>query len=446
MAEHHMTYSDVKVGMVVKIVRRVAGKSSDSEGNEWKNTWVSGMDSFICDGKGYIVRSIGITGVRLGEQWSREDEFQWPWTALAPVEEVVQEKHLIKDLRVRVAHKTEFSWGPGMDECVGKIGKVGFWFADPRGLAVLVMFENGAYFFLANSLTIPFGVEVPKKMVNEKEVEPVFKLIEEAHKNELIELKKVWVSHSLNEIYSSNQWKFAVLTSKNEMATPWVMCRDYIADCYSSHMFNKPITVHGLSITPSTHPKPFFGKVRLAITHDKESMFDKLAIAKHIVHLFEGSMRIKKSKVLAGNYKIDEHHEVRKCFIIEASRFWLTSPALLSLYSLLWRCGENFTITEAKQIKTTAQFLAAMKNCKVNNKNKGYICSLVDTDKKEETFLRVIRSHRTVFKDYPAEESFNMVGHWKGDTYKFHNDHGVVSFFSRKYPNINFNNKHILPQ
>lgn len=82
-----MRYQDLKVGMWVKIVRKVDDYHTDADGIEWDNVWVADMNGVL--GEEFIVGSIRLTGVKSVASGTEGalHEYCWPWASLEEVSE-----------------------------------------------------------------------------------------------------------------------------------------------------------------------------------------------------------------------------------------------------------------------------------------------------------------------------------------------------------------------
>ena len=80
-----MRYQDLKVGMKVKIVKKVDDYHTDADGIEWDNVWVAEMNNFI--GDTFWVDRLAETGVYADNMDRSISIWAWPWEALEEVSE-----------------------------------------------------------------------------------------------------------------------------------------------------------------------------------------------------------------------------------------------------------------------------------------------------------------------------------------------------------------------
>ncbi|HDQ88807.1 MAG TPA: hypothetical protein ENN92_01515 [candidate division WWE3 bacterium] len=147
----------------------------------------------------------------------------------------------------------------------------------------------------------------------------------------------------LAEIYSSNQWRFAWVSRKNEMCHPWVFCKDFLQDAVASKLHNKSVFIWGFKYKPNKYPPIDFSKMSLLVSHDKMDLKEQekaLNTALGVIHLFEEKMGIKKKTVIVpAQTKVDESHIPQPAFLFRGSKLWLRGPQLISLYTMLIRVG-----------------------------------------------------------------------------------------------------------
>jgi hypothetical protein len=80
-----MRYQDLKIGMRVKIVKKVESYHTDADGIRWDNDWGSEMDR--CVGKSFEVDSFSYGGAFNDNIDEEISWYSWPWVSL---EEVVE--------------------------------------------------------------------------------------------------------------------------------------------------------------------------------------------------------------------------------------------------------------------------------------------------------------------------------------------------------------------
>ena len=229
---------------------------------------------------------------------------------------------------------------------------------------------------------------------------------------------------SLNEVYSSNQWKFSFLAKNGEMAFQWVMCKDYLHDAIHAQIYNKQISVYGFRFTPGVNPPINLNKVQLLMMHDDNRRDWELKRAVELVHLFESYMGIKKTTLSKIAYKVDEVHTVKPAYLVEGSKIWLKSPQLLSLFTLTLRMGHLYP--EGTTFPTTLRdFLVDIRKTRETNNHVQIYKSILQKCKSNSTFLYFLRSRNKIFN---KEQE---VYYWfpSGTETTYHNYSGIRGIF-----------------
>lgn len=229
----------------------------------------------------------------------------------------------------------------------------------------------------------------------------------------------------LNEIYQSISIRFAFCkvdkkprTSKMVISQlhPWIQCRDFLGDALFA-TFNKcPYSIYGFKFDGTEKTVP----TKLTYLLIKNSSKEDLERNLKVLHHFEQKVKWKKTKLIDLNTK-DGSQPV---FLVTSSKRWVSSTALISLYTMLWRLsgvreGSN---TGIKDNESVDAFITRCSTLSGNDSS--YLKQIKDVYKllnlKEHPFYTIMRHNRAIFKDsysYVAGDSPNRV----------HNNNGILS-------------------
>jgi len=183
---------------------------------------------------------------------------------------------------------------------------------------------------------------------------------------EKVVYKAVPKNKKLNEIYQKVAVEFAfarrVGENKFEQVHTFVLCRDFLHDVLRGVVTGEAIYIYGFKYFPrqqrfdATKTYLLF-KFPAAIKEYQEH----LERVMHLTGIFEKKLRIKRSKLYATQRE--------NVFLIVGSRSWISSPAMISLFSFLIRLGvglpkHSAVSTKTAESKTFSELMTAWKNVK----------------------------------------------------------------------------------
>lgn len=204
----------------------------------------------------------------------------------------------------------------------------------------------------------------------------------------------------LCEIYQSVQMKFAFCASKREenktlihQQHPFVLCRDFLGDALYATHFSKNYGVYGFNFNGEEQ------KVDLNETHLLLSFNDASAVKAilPVLHYYEEKVHWKKSKISLLRKKVFlKKKDPSYIFFIRGSKQWVSSPALISLYTLLWRLAD----VKREENESVPAFI---KRCSKLNTNDGNYLRSISAFTKNIGFsgdfiLWILKHHRRVFR------------------------------------------------
>ena len=222
----------------------------------------------------------------------------------------------------------------------------------------------------------------------------------------------------LNEIYQSVAMRFAFAnlrksgdSYKVKQLHPFVKCRDFLGDAMWASKFRKPYKIYGFSFD-GTKQRVQLGKTVMLIEYSK---IDRVKNNLRVLNYFESKVRWKPSKLI--DIKVKSKTPVTLAI---GSGMWMKSPALISLYTLLWRLS-GIGIKEHENVDEFIQRCSKLKG------NDGtYLSYILNTSKKLGIvgcpIFMVMKRWGVIFQDtYKyGEKAYN---------YDVHENHGIKSLF-----------------
>lgn len=151
-------------------------------------------------------------------------------------------------------------------------------------------------------------------------------------------IKWLKTTSNLAQIYSRG-FEFCFISKNNEQVCPFVLCKDFLHDAIMGIHNNKKVQIYGFKYDPSKDLPVCLDKSKIAIANSQDDNFkNKIPKILGILNQVESELRLKKTKAL----EISNPPKMyKKCgiFLLEGSNRWLISPPMVSLYTLLIRCG-----------------------------------------------------------------------------------------------------------
>jgi len=143
----------------------------------------------------------------------------------------------------------------------------------------------------------------------------------------------------LAEIYGSPQMTFSFLSAPkegNKQCCLPVRCRDFLQDAIRATLTKKPASIYGFKFDYEKNPKLDILRTRMLINIPKERTVLKTADkiiedGLKLIHYYENLAGIVTKTTVKSN---------EEGYVVVGSNFWMFSPAVISLYTLLFRLGE----------------------------------------------------------------------------------------------------------
>lgn len=238
--------------------------------------------------------------------------------------------------------------------------------------------------------------------------------------------------YKLSEIYSGGL-QMALCSPPDEngeyqKATAFVTCKDFFQDAVQGFLTGEEVDVYDFTYNPKTSPPLSLDRVRILIanTLDKD-MESKIENVLDFVGQFEKRIHLLRTKA----YKCETTPEKWKksgVFMFEGSSRWMQAPPMLSLYTLLLRCG--FCHTKGEDFDKTCNAIITGKISPIGNKEKRQSGCYDDIYLRDsQTGIKAIVEHgyaRLFYKDvkrnFPATLHANCM----------HDRCGIVGFSQKK--------------
>ena len=233
-------------------------------------------------------------------------------------------------------------------------------------------------------------------------------------------------NNDLGEISQIIAIKYSFLTEQNEQAHPLVKCRDFLHDVLYAIHGERAVGIYGFVYNTKINPLIDLNSIRLLVTYQNEKQaaeWSKKAI--NVLNIFEETFD---KKSIAE--EVEDHKNMR---VFIGSKEWLSTPALLSLYTLLIRLVAHNLETYVPEINTMGDFIKA---CKM----------FVDSGRSsnERTYMNSIHSYlediikyrKQLFKEVLKEGEWYSEYFKQVPTHEVHNNRGIVALCYSKYPSI----------
>jgi hypothetical protein len=167
---------------------------------------------------------------------------------------------------------------------------------------------------------------------------------------------KLDASNSLSQAICGGL-EFCLVSADNHQCSPLAYCKDYLQDAILGRVRNKKASIYGFTYDPSEPHQPCldFTKLAFANASDK-NLRDKMPALLEFLHQIETKMGFVKKSSVIEVANPPKKYTLGGVWMITASRRWIKSPVLLSMYTLLIRVGLGHkpgrTYTETIEVVT----------------------------------------------------------------------------------------------
>lgn len=152
------------------------------------------------------------------------------------------------------------------------------------------------------------------------------------------------VHSSASQVYSTGL-EYCFISENNKQCHPFVFCKDFLQDVVWSTLYKEKISIYNFSYDPKEN-NICLDKTKLAIVNVTDKEFSKKIVccADFLEKVCSRLNLIKTTVFEVENLPERKRYENCGIFLLEGSKMWMNSPSLLSMYSLLIRCGMCHTI------------------------------------------------------------------------------------------------------
>jgi hypothetical protein len=226
----------------------------------------------------------------------------------------------------------------------------------------------------------------------------------------------------LAEIYQVSGMQFALMSSKsngNKQCHQWVKCRDFLGDVVRAIRTNKPCNIYKFQYNPRKDPRPYTRKIRLLVRNEnvKDVEFRRdMTKAIRIINAFERKLKVRVSTL---------HKNEDGTVLFEGPAFWIRSPTMLSIYTLLIRAAEIVT-PSAYTINYITKAFESIANRNSEDTTAKYMFYLYDI-----LDLIIFNYKQIFYADSIYDPSYTM----SEFTRNFHDNHGVLSLVKKRLVN-----------
>ena len=241
---------------------------------------------------------------------------------------------------------------------------------------------------------------------------------------------KDWV---LGEIYSGGL-QMALCSPPDEngdhkKATTFVTCKDFFQDAVQAAHLGKERSIYDFTYNPKTDPPLSFDRFRVLIGNNLDKDFEsKIENVLDFIGQFEKRIHLLRTKAYKCDPSPDKFKKSGGVYMFEGSGRWMQAPPMISLYTLLLRCG--FVHTKGGDFDKTCEEIISGKIALIGEKGKRQSGCYDDSYLKDsQAGIKAITEHgyaRLFYKDaarnFPDAIGINTM----------HDRCGIVGFSKKK--------------
>lgn len=237
----------------------------------------------------------------------------------------------------------------------------------------------------------------------------------------------------LAEIYSGGL-QMALCSPPDEAgeyqkATTFVTCKDFFQDAVQAVHLGEAIEQYDFTYNPKTDPPLSFDRFRVLIGNNLDKEFEsKIENVLDFIGQFEKRIHLLRTKAFKCEVSPDKFKATGGVYLFEGSGRWMQAPPMISLYTLLLRCG--FVHTKGEDFDKTCKEIISGKLALIGDKGKRHSGCYDDTYLKDgQPGIKAITEHgyaRLFYKD--AARNFPKTL----DIDTMHDRCGIVGFSQKK--------------
>lgn len=153
--------------------------------------------------------------------------------------------------------------------------------------------------------------------------------------------KIIWDNIKNNKVLQlySKGLEYCLLSDNYAQCHQLVWCKDYLHDVLYATINHVPIKIFNFYFDPKKNYIPSIKKIKLCIADNKSKyLYQKIDNCINFLNKIEQKLKMKKSKYFLCK-NIPKNYENGSVIVVEGDKRWLSSPPMLSLYSMLVRIG-----------------------------------------------------------------------------------------------------------
>jgi hypothetical protein len=134
--------------------------------------------------------------------------------------------------------------------------------------------------------------------------------------------------------------EFCFISSDNHQCSPLAYCKDYLQDAILGRVRKRKTSIYGFVYDPDDPHQPCVEITKLAFANSSDKhLRDKIPALLEFLHQIETQMGFVKKSSIVEVSNPPNKYKLGGVWVITASRRWIKSPVLLSMYTLLVRVG-----------------------------------------------------------------------------------------------------------
>lgn len=142
---------------------------------------------------------------------------------------------------------------------------------------------------------------------------------------------------NINQIYS-NGLEFAVSTMEKQ-CSHFVYCKDFLHDAVWAVLYNSPIEIYRFIYDPILNPIDVNDLTRVLVGNQSDQHFhQKIPNCLDFLNQVEKALKLKKTVAFECEDP-PEDYLPGGIFMLQGSQRWMCAPPMLSMYTMLMRCG-----------------------------------------------------------------------------------------------------------
>ena len=242
-----------------------------------------------------------------------------------------------------------------------------------------------------------------------------------------LNFKKMADAH-LCEIYQAVKLQYAFLSADNEQVNVFALCKDFLHDITRAFLRGEDMAIYSMVYRYGTNPPVDMSKTRIMARYDNgvngtiEDKDDQMDHAIKLINYYEDILKVPHSKV---ERLSDSPWKEKTIWLFTGDKIWMTSPFLISLYTMLMRLGEKkMEFTDGNSLNAAIEAVCNKQNKVAHDNDVGYLKSIKTKLEFALTNLDKLKQGEEVDPAYYNKDI---------SLHSFHNDCGIVALLAGNY-------------